>query len=103
MEFRAASVDWMDSVSLLVCQRDFSSNKIGHIARPFEVVMVPHKEGEFITEPTWQLNGQEAIGLMNALWNAGIRPSDFKSPSGEINRLEAHLADMRKLVFEKPL
>lgn len=99
MEFRAASIDWMDRVSILICQRDFSTNQISHVARPLELVMQPHNPGSFIERGSLELAMPEAIGLMNALWQAGIRPSDFKNPSGEINRMEAHLADMRRLVF----
>lgn len=100
MEFRAAAVDWMDRVDLLICERDYTTNKIGAIAKRVDLVMVPHVPGSLVSESTLSLAATEAVNLMNALWGAGVRPSDFKSPNGEINRLEAHLADMRKIVFE---
>lgn len=101
MEFKAASLDWMDRVSILGCQRDHSTGKIAYVAKLVEFTMEPHKPGGFIQNGTFELDAQAATSLMNALWQAGVRPSDFKNPSGEINRMEAHLADMRRLLFKE--
>jgi hypothetical protein len=98
MEFRAASIDWMDRISILACELDRSSGKIAYIAKPVEFVMAPHT-GTMIQNGTMELDATAARSLMNALWEAGVRPSNFKNQSGEINRLETHLADMRRLVF----
>ncbi len=100
MEFRAASVEWMDRVDILVCQRDHTTDKIGSVAEPLQFTMKARDPGMPILQATLELSSQEASNLMNALWQAGVRPSDFKHPSGEVNRLEAHLSDMRKLVFK---
>lgn len=100
MEFRAASIDWMDRVSVLACERDRATGMLSHVAAPLEFTMKPHEPGAFIQHGTLELDARAAVSLMDALWHAGVRPSDFKSPNGEINRLEAHLADMRKLVFK---
>lgn len=102
MEFRAATVDWMDKVSIILCERDYSSNCIASIAEPVKFVMKRHEPGTLITDPTIDLSYQEARQLMDALWQAGVRPSEHKSTSGEVRRLEAHLEDMRKLVFKSP-
>jgi hypothetical protein len=51
-------------------------------------------------DPVCVLHKEEAINLMDALWNLGIRPS---SGAGDANTLEAtkyHLEDLRKLVFK---
>ena len=100
MEFRAAQTDWLDSVSIMVAELDHSTGKIGHIAKPVEFVMEPYIPGHCVKEPTLTLHSMAAVSLMNALWNAGVRPTDFKSAGGEIKRLEDHLSDMRKLVFK---
>lgn len=38
--------------------------------------------------------------LVNAAWDAGIRPLGAKESAGEIKRIEKHLADMQRLVFQ---
>lgn len=39
--------------------------------------------------------------LMDALWSAGIRPSNGEGNVGQIGAMKAHLEDMRALVFKK--
>ena len=56
------------------------------------------KPGEFI-DPTMTLNSQQAQMLMDAMWNAGIRPSDQGSP-GQIAAMKAHTDDLRKIAFK---
>lgn len=38
--------------------------------------------------------------LMDSLWQSGIRPSDGKGSSAEVNAVKYHLEDMRRLVFK---
>lgn len=38
---------------------------------------------------------------MDALWSAGIRPSNGEGNVGQIGAMKAHLEDMRALVFKK--
>ena len=99
IEFKAAQQHWSDSVAILGCQRD-GLGKIAAIVKPLNLTLERHEESHFINDPTLMLDAQSAQSLMNALWSAGLRPAEAKYPNGEINRLEAHLADMRKLVFQ---
>lgn len=55
-------------------------------------------EGEFIT-PMMILDDNEAVTLMDALWSAGVRPSNGEGNVGQIGAIKAHLEDMRTLVF----
>lgn len=101
MEFRAGMQPWLgDDVAVLLCQRDHVRNRIMYVAKPVQWTMEQHDQDSLVLDPTFRLTRDEARGLMDALWQAGVRPTEFKNPSGEINRMEAHLADMRKLVFE---
>lgn len=99
MEFRAQYQMWTDGIAVMVGERNQSTGKIGWYAKPVKWEMEKLEPNGYVREPTLHLTDQDALNLMNALWGAGVRPSDFKSPNGEINRLEAHLQDMRKLVF----
>jgi Holliday junction resolvasome RuvABC endonuclease subunit len=101
MEFRAAATGWMDEVSIVAVEKDYTTNRISHIAKPVEFWMEQYKpELGAITQPTIKLHRDAAVQLMDALWLAGLRPSDYKSASGEIQRLEAHIADLRKIAFQ---
>jgi hypothetical protein len=97
IEFKAAYQDWMDRVAVLAFYRDGAS-RMSRVGQPLEIVMAEHKDGAYIDRPTLDLKAAEATSLMNALWSAGVRPTDFKNPDGEINRMEAHLSDLRKLI-----
>ena len=39
--------------------------------------------------------------LIDALWDAGVRPSNGEGSAGQLGATERHLEDMRKLVFER--
>lgn len=38
--------------------------------------------------------------IMNAGWEAGMRPHGYKDEASSITRIEDHLADMQRLVFD---
>lgn len=102
MKFRAFSQPYMEGIGLMIVQLN-DIGKVSHYAKPVVVEMVERSPADFATPifPTFDLSMQDAIGLMNTLWEAGVRPTEFKHPSGEIQRLEAHLEDMRKLAFKE--
>ena len=43
--------------------------------------------------------GNVAQTLMDALWKSGLRPTEVGS-AGQLSAVQAHLEDMRKIVFE---
>lgn len=51
-------------------------------------------------EPFARLSEGDAQGLMNSLWEAGVRPSSSVGSTGQLEAMREHLADMRRLVFE---
>lgn len=101
-EFRAQISPYTDTVSVLAVVQD-GTGFLSAFATPVDFVFVNRTPDKPIAGPTFELPSHAARSLMNALWEAGMRPTEFKSPSGEINRLEAHLQDMRKLVFGKKI
>ena len=50
-------------------------------------------------EPTLRLDHDEARGLMDELWRAGVRPTEVGSP-GQLAAITRHLEDMRMLAFK---
>jgi hypothetical protein len=52
------------------------------------------------TAPTFSLRVDEAQQLMDELWRVGLRPSAGSGSAGAMAAVQAHLADMRALVFK---
>lgn len=50
-------------------------------------------------EPTFSMRVDEAQGLLDALWQAGIRPTHGDTSPGALGATERHLADLRTLLF----
>lgn len=57
-------------------------------------------EGCYI-EPLIRLSSEEARRLMDELWTAGVRPSTGDGSVGQLAAVQAHLQDMRALVFQE--
>lgn len=62
------------------------------------VVFSPVDEDMALDEPTLSLDYEDAVRLMDELWNCGIRPTEVGSP-GELAAVKYHLEDMRRLVL----
>lgn len=45
------------------------------------------------------LEPEEGQQLMDRLWECGLRPTQGKGSAGQLSATEAHLKDMRELVF----
>lgn len=110
-EFYADDRDYGNRVDIVVVQRPPADGSVGWaraICAPvrWEPKFYDDRRLTPDFEPTMDLSRQSAIALMTALWKAGIRPAiepNELEQRGEIRRLEAHLTDMRNLVFRTPL
>lgn len=71
------------------------TNSPCYVGLPF---MHPLAEGEIIP-PALNLTTEEAQQLCDALWEAGIRPTNGEGSTGQLAATRAHLADMRTLAF----
>ena len=66
------------------------------VARP--MVFEPMARGSVV--PAFAVvEFEEAQRLMDALWQAGVRPTDGTGSTGQLAATQAHLADLRRLVF----
>ena len=52
--------------------------------------------------PTFSLPPEAAQGLIDALWECGLRPTEGTGSAGALAAVQRHLEDMRSLVFKKP-
>lgn len=66
-----------------------------------KIVPKPLSEEDAVREiePTLRLRPEEAQSLMDELWNVGIRPAAAAGSAGQLSAVQAHLEDMRRLVF----
>lgn len=60
----------------------------------------PIEEGQ-TQDPAMLINPEDAQQWMDELWRAGIRPSDGSGSTGQLAATQAHLDDMRRLVFRR--
>lgn len=63
------------------------------------VQFVPVGDEMLEEQPMLGLDYEDAIRLMDELWNCGIRPTDVGG-LGELAATKRHLADLQKLVFK---
>ena len=64
------------------------------LARPVEFDIVP--ENTNFSAPAFSLGQEEAQGLMDELWNAGLRPTEGSGSAGSMAAVQVHLTDMRQ-------
>ena len=82
--------------------RDTNSNNITH-ALPLEYGEPDYRNSaDLSVPPTFSLEYETAELLMNQLWAAGIRPEADAGTQSIIKVTQAHLEDMRRLVFDMP-
>lgn len=84
---------WRDSVAVQIQDGR-------HVGQ--SVTMVERMDGAF-EGPTFRLTATAAQVLMDDLWACGFRPSEGAGSAGAMAAVQAHLADMRRLVFELPV
>jgi hypothetical protein len=98
MKFRAARDYCFDGVRILLEESsDFGRRRV---VEPMQLSLKEVQQGDPL-EPTMTLDANAAQSLIDALWDAGLRPTEARYPNDHVNALRDHLADMRKLVFKE--
>lgn len=76
------------------------------VLRPLATPVVQsHAVGAYVArEPAFQLEDQSAQAMLDALWEAGFRPSSGQgkqvaTEQGVITAMKEHLADLRRIAF----
>lgn len=94
---RAHPAPWWNAVELLV--------RVGHPR--FGPVQFLRPDGSFVqpdpgtaVDASLRLERDAAQVLMDDLWASGIRPTEGTGSAGSLKATQAHLEDMRKLVFD---
>lgn len=71
------------------------------LARNITFQEMDENTGGEVIPPLLQLKEAEAQHLADALYEAGIRPSQAAGSAGQLAAVQFHLEDMRSLVFKK--
>lgn len=102
MKFKAPTLEFWISKNLpaqryeVYAHRDADGKHF--VGLPLAVQEItPEQEGMHLP-PTLTLRDDEAQQLLDALWRAGVRPSDDVGSTGHLSALQDHLKDMRQLV-----
>ncbi len=87
---------WSNYVSIAAF---FPRGEMGVSACAMPLTMVDKRECELV-EPMVTIDPQAAQGLMDSLWDCGLRPSEGSGSAGALAATQRHLEDMRRLVFK---
>lgn len=90
IKWLAQSTIYRDSIDLLAIA-DFGPQG-RHIGQSTPIVFTREELNTPVERPTLELSPDSARSLMQALWDAGIRPADLQDPSGEVRALKGHVA-----------
>jgi hypothetical protein len=91
---RVAKGPWNAGLQVLI-----SGSKDGRMYVAEPITVRPLEPAELF-EPQLELNDSEAQSLMDQLWQCGIRPTEGTGSAGAMAATQAHLADLRRLIFE---
>lgn len=90
LKWLAQSTIYRDSIDLLGVIDYGDGTRM--VAKPAEFVVERHEPNTVIQQPTIELSPQSARSLMQALWDAGIRPQDANlSTPAEVTALKNHI------------
>ena len=88
-----AQSNFMAQTIDLFFRSDIDGRRYAGLPVVFRVV----EDGEEV-DPTLRLSRDSAQELMDALWSAGLRPTEGSGSAGSLAATERHLADMRGIL-----
>ena len=93
--FNAQTPPFDNVVELRMIHCDESGNTSA--AQSVQMVARDHKSGT--VEPFLRLEPSEAQGLIDALWTAGLRPTEGRGSAGAMEATKEHLKDLQRVAF----
>jgi hypothetical protein len=64
-------------------------------------IEISEVERGMMSSPFAKVKEEDLYALMDAMWQAGIRPTCGEGHIGELNATKEHLADMKKIAFNR--
>ena len=88
------------SINLYVIGRKLGQQRISVMNPPtFTTYEDEGRSLVALRDPAFTLSFESAQRLMDELWRCGIRPTE-EGTAGQVAAMQAHLQDMRKIVFD---
>lgn len=77
------------------CYERVDAEHIAVVSNPLvlEVVPFPSRDTTLLS-----IHEEQAQVLMDDLWRAGVRPTDFQDPGGEVAAQRAHITDLQRVL-----
>lgn len=88
MTWRAQTMIYRDGVDLVYFQRQGDTIAV---AQPVDLILTEQPRNQVITGPTLHLPDGSAQELLQALWDAGLRPNDGAGSGAEAQALKNHI------------
>ncbi len=87
---------WGEAIEMLIGS---GSGAMQRIAEPLQYREL--SPGHAPDAPTVRIERDEAQLLMDQLWDCGLRPTQGKGSAGQLTAVQAHLNDLREIVFQR--
>lgn len=94
--------DWpraRDLIMLDVYSRHGRNQEILSVAQPVVMSEITRENEAMSTTPVLSMNPETAQGLMDSLWECGLRPSEGAGSAGALAATQKHLDDMKRIAF----
>lgn len=98
MKFYARREQWSDSVDLYIVDQEGDHTRRAEVSFSLGE---PVLRGSAVFAPSWSMVGRDAQMLLDALWEAGLRPNDGSGSGAQVSALKDHLKDLQRIVFDK--
>ena len=96
IKIRAGMQPWENHINLYLYAIDMEQKKCWES----EIKLKEVNEGA-VLHPILTFHDKEPLqGLMDSLWDCGIRPTEGTGSAGSLKATQNHLEDMRKLVLK---
>lgn len=82
--------------SLFTQRYEFYIKDAGKIISSVKFTEDPDQDAAIYRQPSMVLEDYDAQSLLQALWDAGLRPNNGESTVAHVDALKKHLEDMRK-------
>lgn len=86
---------WRDSMRVRGDKVNLTIYSATHVG---SIVMEEFKDELSPVVPSLTINSEQAQGLMDSLWDCGIRPASGHGSSGQREALESHLAHVSRIL-----
>ena len=86
--WRAQSTIYRDCIDL-IGYRQMGDER--EVLQPLQMEVKTMKKGEYYSTPSLELSHDSAISLMQALWDAGVRPNDGEGSGEQVRALKSHI------------